>query len=91
MSSFLFRLGRWCARHPYRTIVAWLLVAVSVFGMKAQFGGELVDDFKVPGVESQNGTDVLKETFPEFSGAASRVLSGTMTAPIQGMAYISSK
>jgi RND superfamily putative drug exporter len=87
MSSFLFRLGRWCARHPYRTIVAWLLVAVSVFGMKAQYGGELVDDFKVPGVESQNGTDVLKETFPEFSGAASRVVFHTEDGRLDDAAH----
>jgi putative drug exporter of the RND superfamily len=77
MSSFLFRLGRGCARHPFRTMTVWLLVAVAVFAAKSSFGDELVDDFKVPGVESQQGTDVLKESFPEFSGAAGRVVFHT--------------
>jgi RND superfamily putative drug exporter len=77
MSSFLYRLGRWCARHPLRTVLAWFAIAVLVFAGKAQIGGELVDDYAVPGVESQHGTDVLEERFPEFAGAASRVVFHT--------------
>jgi putative drug exporter of the RND superfamily len=77
MSTFLFRLGRGCARHPFRTMTVWLLVAVAVFAAKSSFGDELADDFQVPGVESQEGTDVLKEHFPEFSGAAGRVVFHT--------------
>ena len=77
MSTFLFRLGRWCARHPFRTISAWLLVALAIFAAQGQFGDELVDDYSVPGVESQEGTDLLEERFPEFAGAASRVVFHT--------------
>jgi putative drug exporter of the RND superfamily len=74
MSAFLFRLGRSCARHPFRTMAAWLVLAASVFAANSQWGGDTVDDFRVPGVESQQGTDVLKEDFPEFSGASTRVV-----------------
>ena len=77
MSTFLFRLGRWCARHPFKTIGAWFLVAVAIFGASGRFGDELVDDYAVPGVESQDGTDVLEERFPEFAGASSRVVFHT--------------
>jgi RND superfamily putative drug exporter len=68
-------------------MVAWLLIAVSVMGVKSQFGGELVDDFKVPGVESQQGTDVLTETFPEFSGATSRVVFHTEDGRLDDAAH----
>jgi putative drug exporter of the RND superfamily len=77
MSTFLFRLGRWCARHPFKTISAWFLLALAIFTASAQFGDDLVDDYSVPGVESQEGTDVLEERFPEFAGAASRVVFHT--------------
>ena len=40
------------------------LLAVAVVAASSQFGGELVDDYKVPGVESQQGTDVLEERLP---------------------------
>lgn len=33
MSQPLFRLSRWCAAHPFRTIGAWMVVAVAVFGV----------------------------------------------------------
>src|SRR5262245_59866351 len=77
MSNFLFRLGRWCARHPFKTIGAWILVAFAIFGASNTFGAELVDDYSVPGVESQDGTDVLEERFPEFAGASSRIVFHT--------------
>ena len=30
MSAFLFRLGRSCARHPFRVLGLWLVAAVAV-------------------------------------------------------------
>ena len=77
MSTFLFKLGRWCARHPFKTMSTWFVVALAVFAASAQFGDELVDDYAVPGVESQEGTDVLEERFPEFAGASSRIVFHT--------------
>jgi RND superfamily putative drug exporter len=87
MSTFLFRLGRWCARHPFRTISAWLLVALAIFAASGRFGDELVDDYSVPGVESQEGTDLLEERFPEFAGAASRVVFHTDDGRIDDPEY----
>jgi RND superfamily putative drug exporter len=73
MSAFLFRLGRRCARHPWRVLGAWLAVAVVVLGVDAGLGGTTRDDFRVPGVEAQAADDVLTSDFPAFSG-----LSGQM-------------
>jgi RND superfamily putative drug exporter len=74
MSTFLFNLGRRCARHPFRTLGVWLLVAVAVLGLHSRFGDELVDDFKVPGVESQEANDVLSQRFPAFAGTSGRIV-----------------
>ena len=48
MSGFLERLGRWCARHPWRTIAAWLLVAIVMGGLAASAKG-YSDNFTIPG------------------------------------------
>jgi RND superfamily putative drug exporter len=74
MSAFLFRLGRTSARHPFRVIGAWLLVAVAVIAVAGQRGGEFNDTFRIPGAESQAATDLLTERFPTQSGATGRVV-----------------
>ena len=74
MSAFLFRLGRRTARHPYRTLGVWLLIAVAVFSLNSSFGGEVANDFRVPGVEAQQARDLLKDRFPTQSGAAGQVV-----------------
>ena len=74
LSRFLYRLGRRCAAHPFRTMGAWLVLAVAIFGLSSTVGGDPVNDFRVPGVESQHALDTLKARFPEFSGASGRVV-----------------
>ncbi len=74
MSQFLFRLGRWCAAHPFRTLGAWVLVAVAVFAGNSAVGGDPVNDYRVPGVESQEASDTLADQFPDFAGASGRVV-----------------
>ena len=74
MSDFLFRLGRLTARRPYRTLGVWLLIAVAVFSLNSSVGGEVANDFRVPGVEAQQARDLLKDRFPTQSGAAGQVV-----------------
>src|SRR5918998_4385775 len=74
MSEFLFRLGRRTARHPYRTLGVWILIAVAVFSLNASLGGEVANDFRVPGVEAQQARELLKDRFPAQSGTAGQVV-----------------
>ena len=39
MSAFLYRLGRNCARHPFRVIGIWLLAAVAIVALQGAAGG----------------------------------------------------
>ena len=84
MSSFLSRLGRASARHPWRTIGAWVLAAL-VIGMLAANAKGYSESFKIPGTESQQATDLLQERFPAQAGATAQVVlharSGTLTDP----------
>ncbi len=74
MSSFLFRLGRSAARHPWRVIGAWLMAAVVVMALSGSIGGSFKDNFRVPGVESQKAADVLSERFPSEAGGSGRLV-----------------
>jgi RND superfamily putative drug exporter len=74
MSRLLFRLGRACARHPWRALGAWLLVAVAVLGLDRAVGGDTTDDFRLPGTESQQALDVLDAEFPQQAGATGQVV-----------------
>ena len=64
MSTFLFNLGHFASRHPWRIIGAWLVLACAVFALNSQLGGEANDDFRLPGAESQRAVDLLEEKFP---------------------------
>ena len=89
MSGFLERLGRWCARHPWRTIGAWILVAI-VVGVLAASAKGYSESFTIPGTESQQATDLLKDRFPAQAGATAQVVlhakTGALTDPANAAA-----
>ncbi|MFY9999886.1 MAG: MMPL family transporter, partial [Trebonia sp.] len=74
MSRFTGWLGGAGARHPWRTIAVWLILIVALFGLKMAFGGQLQDDYTVPGTSSQAGADFLRAHFPQMSGSNARVV-----------------
>jgi RND superfamily putative drug exporter len=74
MSGLLYRLGRWAAVHPWRTISAWVLVAVAVAGLAGTFGGTPQDDYDVPGARAQVGIDQLRDHLPGAGNAGARVV-----------------
>ena len=74
MSQFLYRLGRRTAAHPFRTMAAWLVVAVAIFAASGTLGGDPVNDYRVPGVESQSATDTLADGFPDVAGSSGRIV-----------------
>ena len=85
MTSALYRIGRTCARHPFRTFGVWLLVAIAVFSASSSLGGELTDDFTVPGTEAQQAFDRLEDRFPSETHAGGRLVfhtdEGTLADP----------
>ncbi|MFC7183010.1 MMPL family transporter, partial [Kitasatospora paranensis] len=58
--GLLHRTGRWCARHAWRTVAAWVLLLVAVGVADARWGGTYADSFSLPGTGTQTGTDLLK-------------------------------
>ena len=74
MTRWLHRLGGSAAGHPWRTVGVWLAALAVAVGLVAGFGGTPHDDYDVPGLPAQAGTDLLREEFPAASGAADRVV-----------------
>ena len=68
------KIGGAAARHPWRTIAAWLILIVVLFGLKTAFGGQFQDDYTVPGTSSQAGADFLRASFPQMFGTDARVV-----------------
>ncbi|MEU0206195.1 MMPL family transporter [Streptomyces canus] len=70
----LRRLGEWCARHFVIVLVAWLVALVALQTLNRSFGGEYSDNFSLPGVQSQEGQDVLKKHDPAAGGYGSQIV-----------------
>lgn len=74
MSNWLHRLGRLAARRRHLVVVAWAVIVLALVVADRAGGGGTVDDFEVPGVESQEAVDLLRDRFPERAGATAMVV-----------------
>ncbi len=74
MSGFLYRLGHGAAAHPWRTICAWVAIAVATVGLTMTFGGETRDDYNVPDAPAQAGVEQLRTHLPEAGFASAQVV-----------------
>jgi len=74
MERTLERLGRACAAQPWHTIAAWLLVAVALVGIGQLTGGSFVNDFRVPGAESQRAADLIQRHFPAYGADSAEIV-----------------
>src|SRR5438876_32532 len=66
--------AHWCARHPWRVVGTWLGIVVVLIGLNAAFHGKLINDFKIPGSDTQKATDLITAKFGAQKGAALRVV-----------------
>ncbi len=70
----LAALARACAGHPVRTLIVWVTAFVAVALSANLFGGALVNEFTIPGSETQSAVDLLEEKFPERAGDAAQIV-----------------
>ena len=74
MSSVLYRLGRWCAAHAWRTLALWLVVLIGVGTLAATVGKPLTSQISIPGTEFEKVLDRLGGEIPEAAGGAGTVV-----------------
>jgi RND superfamily putative drug exporter len=66
----LAAFARKCAYNPWKTIGFWLLGTIVLIVLTGAFHGKLVDQFKLPGSDTQRATDLLNSKFPSQSGSS---------------------
>jgi putative drug exporter of the RND superfamily len=70
----LARITGACARRPWRVVGGWFAIFVVLIGLNAAFHGKLINDFKIPGSDTQKATDLITAKFGAEKGAALRVV-----------------
>lgn len=74
MSTLLYALGRWSYRHPWRVLVAWLLLLGIAGGGAMVFMKGTDNSFSIPGTEAQEGIELLDRSFPQASGTSAQLV-----------------
>src|SRR5918993_1008650 len=67
-------LAAWCHDRRRAVIGLWIAAFVVSIGLWATSAGEFVNNFQLPGTESQRAYDLLTERFPEQSGDTANVV-----------------
>ncbi|MFJ4840582.1 MMPL family transporter [Streptomyces sp. NPDC088746] len=88
MASRLYAWARWMVRRRRWVVATWILLLAAVGGLGATLHGTTSTEFTVPGVESQEAQDLLKEKFPPAAGGVIRIVVAapegkTVTDPTQ--------
>jgi RND superfamily putative drug exporter len=74
-------LARWtraCATHPWRVVAGWVAIVVVLIFLVGAMGGELQDEFEIPGSDTQRATDLIESEFTSEQGG---VLNLVFAAP----------
>lgn len=83
--GLLGRFGVACARKGAFVVGLWVVVGAAIAIAAVLFGGQLVNDFTIPGSDSQDAQDLLEETFPQVAGNSATLVfaadNGTLADP----------
>ncbi|HEX5761771.1 MAG TPA: MMPL family transporter [Solirubrobacterales bacterium] len=64
MTAPLYALGRFCSRHHWATIAAWLLVAIGLVVAGQSQASRTNDNLTLPGTDSTAATELLEDNLP---------------------------
>jgi putative drug exporter of the RND superfamily len=68
-------LARFCYWHRWRVLGAWVVLLVGLVALNSSFGGKFLDEFELPGSESQEAVDLMEEHgFDTRAGATGQVV-----------------
>ena len=74
----LARWTRMCATRPWRVVASWVGIVALLVVLVGAVGGELRDEFEIPGSDTQRATDLIESEFAEEQGG---VLNVVFAAP----------
>jgi RND superfamily putative drug exporter len=65
MTAPLYAIGRFCSRHHYPVIGAWLALAIALVLIGNASGSKTSENLTLPGTGSTTATELLEENLPE--------------------------
>ena len=84
LNKWLESLGGFSARRHWIVIVAWVIILGGLLLANRQFGGTYVNNYNVPGTQSDDGLNRLNSTFSSQGGYSGQIVfhvtKGTVTA-----------
>lgn len=76
----MVKLARACLRHRKIVLGIWLAVLVGAIALSSATGSRYVNNFNLPGKQSQRASDLLKARFPSQSGDRDQIVVATRGA-----------
>jgi len=61
----LYAIGRFCSRHHYPVIAAWIVLAIALLAISAAAGSKTSENLTLPGTDSTIATELLEDNLPE--------------------------
>jgi putative drug exporter of the RND superfamily len=80
MSQSLYRLGRLAARRPWLVVGSWLVLALVVVGASSTFGQRLKDSMQVPGLDSQQASELMAAAGAGDDGLTAQIVVTPLAA-----------
>ena len=85
MTAPLYALGRFCSRHHYPVIAAWVVLAIALVAIGQASGSKTSENLTLPGTGSTKATELLEDNLPEQAYGSNPLVfeatSGKLTEP----------
>ena len=65
MTGPLYAIGRFCSRHHWPVIGAWILLAIALVAISSAAGSKTSENLTLPGTGSTISTELLEENLPQ--------------------------
>ena len=65
MTGPLYAIGRFCSRHHYPVIAAWLVLAIALVAIGQASGSKTSENLTLPGTGSTTATELLEDDLPQ--------------------------
>ena len=65
MTGPLYAIGRFCSRHHYPVIAAWVVLAIALVLIGQAGGSKTSENLTLPGTDSTIATELLEDNLPE--------------------------
>lgn len=85
MTAPLYAIGRFCSRHHYPVIAAWVVLAIALVAIGQASGSKTSENLTLPGTDSTTATELLEDNLPEQAYGSNPLVfeahSGKLTDP----------